>query len=286
MWSSKSLGSRVKYGFFRALIKLRLDCLAWPLLWIIPLYYAINPRTKARSLPWLERRFPGSGSFARFCQTFRLYKNYAFILFDRMRAGAGRGLPVAHDPLGAGLIQEALKKGRGCVVVSAHAGCWQNGLIALADLGAPVGVVFWQEEKTEHAFFAYERDVEMINACGGLEAAMRMRALLKRNGILCFMGDRLTPGDKAWAEARFAGGSIRVPLFPYQLAERSGCPVFHAAAVRRAGAIAGLCVAPAGESGKEAEAFAAWLEDFAVRHPYEFFNFYDMWAFDDEDGDN
>lgn len=282
MWSSKSFGSKFKYGFFQALIRLGLAGFASSIIFPIPLYYALKPESRKRALPYLSRRFPAAGPFRQFLNTFSLYRNFAQILFDRLLAGNGASLPVIHDPSSVRMVKEALKKGRGAVLVSAHFGCWQTGLLALGKTGARVSVVFWQEERLEHDYFHYDRDVEIISANGGLASVFQMRNALRDNRVLCFMGDRITPGDRKCAGASFLGGKIRLPLFPYLLAKSMGAPVIFAASVRRENAVMGLPAFMCKDGAQAPQAFAAFLEKLVQDYPRDFFNFYDMWDADDQ----
>lgn len=276
-WSSKSFGSSFKYGVFRSLIRLDLVPIARRMAFPISLYYALRPSVRKRASWYIERRFPGSSKREMLVHTFRLYRNFANVLFDRLIAGSGLALKIVHDKKAVELFKDVFAQGRGCIMVGAHFGCWQTGLLGLRSLGQPMGVVFWQEEKIEHSYFRYDREVSVINANGGIESVIGMRNILKRNGILCMMGDRMTPGDRNSAIVSFMGGKIEIPTFPYLLSERTGAPVIHAASIRSQGVIQGLpaVLNPGGE--KAPGAFVAFLEELVERYPHEFFNFYDMW---------
>ena len=280
-WSSKSFGSNIKYGFFRLLIKSRLSWLARWLLIPIPLYYSLRPSTAARARPYIARRFPGSAALESRFHTFRLYYKLANVLFDRLVLASGQRIPIVHDQSAYALFKEALNKGKGCIVVGAHFGCWQTGLAGLADLGVPLGVVFWQEEVLDQKFFAYEKDLTVIAADGGLESAIAMRSILRKNGIVCIMGDRVTPADRDTVKVSFLGADIELPLFPYKLAKITGSAVIHAVSVRKKGAICGL-PAVLNAAAKPAAAYAEFLEELVLKYPHEFFNFYDMWLNDND----
>lgn len=284
MWSSKSFGSKLKYGFFICLIKLRLITLARLLIFPISTWYAIRPSVRARCRYYLNRRFPSSTPTRYFMHTLKLYHNFANILFDRILIGHGMKLPVQHDEYTMELLEDALGKGKGCVLVSSHFGSWQNGLMGLERLGKPVAIVLWQEEGVELPYFQYDKAIKVINACGGLKTAVEIRNVLRENGIVCMMGDRMTLADKTSRKVRFLGGSITVPTAPYAIAEMTGAAVVHAASVRSAGGgirgVRGLentC-----EWGEAPQVFADWLSSLVEKYPYDFFNFYDMWINDDK----
>lgn len=282
MWSSKSFGSALKYGFFKTLIRTRLTTLARVLMEPIPLYYALKPESGKRSLCYLKRRFPSASRLKLFWHTYKLYNNFANNILDRMIIGCGGKVKVEHNEDALNIISRALEQGGGCVLVSAHFGSWQNGLMALKSLGVPLSVVFWQEEKVEHPFFQYENDVKIINACGGVESVLRMRNVLKKNQLLCFMGDRMTPRDTKFSREKFMGGAIKLPLYPYLFAKAMGAPVIFTASVRKNGAITGLPAVQAGDYAQMSAKFASFMENLVASHPHDFFNFYDLWEEDEQ----
>ena len=78
-WSSRSLGSRFKHEFFYRLIRHVGPWAAYPLLYVVVFYYSLLPGVRRRSRPYLKRRFPQSGFFASWRQSFRL--NLSFKIY-------------------------------------------------------------------------------------------------------------------------------------------------------------------------------------------------------------
>lgn len=284
MWSSKSLGSRLKYGFFQYLAKLGLGSIARVFIFPISLYYSIKPKSRNLARHYLRRRFPAASSFELFRHTVRLYYNFANGLYDRILLGCGLPVPMAHDRKTLEKLKEILEDGKGCILVGAHIGVWQNGLAGLDELQRPIGVLFWMEETMEHDFFNYAKDINIINANGGVGSAIRMRNILKQNGILCIMGDRMTPGDREYAKVKFLGGEICVPMFPYLLSRRTGAPVVHSTSVRKKGVTTGLPAVVNRDLENAPEIFAEFMENLVEQYPHHFFNFYDIWDIGNEQG--
>lgn len=282
MWSSKSFGSRWKYGFFRLLIRLHLTAVARILVFPIAFYYTFFPSVRKRCSYFLQRRFPDETPLRLFFRTAAIYHNFAQVLFDRLLIASGIDMPITHDAETLKILSEILERGKGCIIVASHFGCWQTALTGLESLGHPISVVFWKEENIDQHYFGYAQKIEMIDACRGLETIMRIRSVLRNNGILCMMGDRMTPTDRKFAEVDFLGGRIQLPAFPYILSELTGAPVIHTASVRQKGRIHGLQAAlnPGGENGPAF--FAAYLGELVATYPHHFYNFYDMWERDDK----
>lgn len=282
MWSSKSLGSKYKYGFFQLLIRLHLIPLARLLLFPISFYYSLRPSLRKRCSYFLQHRFPAETQLWRFLRTSIIYFNFAQVLFDRLLIASGMEVPIKHDLGTLKILSKILKNGKGCIIVAAHFGCWQTALTGLELLGRPISVIFWREENIDQRYFGYARKIEMIDACQGVETVVRIRNSLRNNGILCIMGDRMTHADKKFSEVEFLGGKIQLPVFPYILSELLGAPVVHTASIKKSGRVCGLpaVVSPGGE--KAPAFFAEYLERLVTEHPHHFYNFYDMWERNDK----
>jgi predicted LPLAT superfamily acyltransferase len=156
----------------------------------------------------------------------------------------------------------------------------------------------------------FQRNAERINAFfeslapGGrirvidldpasVRAAFQIRACLERGEFVVILADRAAPGKTArTAEATFLGRTARFPLGPFLLAGTLGCPVLLALCVRVGTARYRTLLRPLGdarrvprrEQEKQARellaAYVAQLEAQCLRHPLQWFNFYEFWERD------
>lgn len=296
MWTSKSLASRFKHEFFRTIVKMRLTAVARLLLYPVSFYYALNPTVRKRYSYYLEHRFGSSGGLSGILRTAKAYKNFADILLDRMILGINGSLPVKQDQTTLDTLRDILAEGKGCMLVSAHFGSWQLGTLGLETLGRPIHLVQWIDEgDVDRHYFQGSRhahEVYVINAKQGFSAVVEIHKALRENGIVCFMGDRLTPNDRDSVAVPFLGGNIRIPSAPYVLASAAGAPVMHTFSVRKDSVITGLPPVVTRLSAsirKDREAlegaarrFASRLEELTLQYPYHFFNFYDLWSEPDD----
>lgn len=297
-WSSRSLGSRCQHEFFRWLARLHLTAPARLLLYPLVFYYTLKPAVRHRSLPYLARRFPNAGPLARFGHAYRLYLNFAGVLLDRMVAGASGRATVIHHPKLDQLLTEAVAEGKGCIVLSAHFGGWQLGLAALEPLGRPLHIVQLRDpDDVDRHYFERRRGgppIDIIDPRDSVIAFARIAAALRRNEIVCIMGDRLTDGDRHGEPVSFLGGTIIVPVSAYALASITGAPLAVNFTVREHGSVRGvwgeiLHVPPGrrhtpGGLRPFAMHFTAALEHMVEKYPYHFFNFYNMWDEHDTSG--
>lgn len=292
MWTSKSLASRFKHDIFQTILRMRLTSIARLLLYPVSFYYALHPAIRKRYSAYLEHRFGASGGLTGLWRTARAYKNFADVLLDRAILRIRGNLPIRQDRNTLDALRSILSRGKGCLLVSAHFGSWQLGILGLESLGSPIHLVQWiDEEDVDRHYFQGSRqahDVHVINARQGLSAVIAIRQALKDNSIVCFMGDRLTPNDRETVRVPFLGGDIALPTAPYVLASTCGAPVMHAFSIRKDGIITGLppvvTHVPAhirrnrAELEKAVRRFAGHLEELVLRYPYHFFNFHDLWS--------
>ncbi|MDO5536604.1 MAG: lysophospholipid acyltransferase family protein, partial [Desulfovibrionaceae bacterium] len=207
----------------------------------VSFYYALRPDIRRRCRPYLERRFGPAGFFTTLARTARLYANFADALFDRLLTGLGGRLTVEQCGVGRERMRALLDEGRGALVVSAHFGSWQSALIGMEEFGRPIAILQWvMEENPDSRYLSSNGSghaFTVINAREGMTSTIRAAAFLRAGGIVCIMGDRMTPNDRHFVTARFLGGSVRLPAAPYLLASLSGAPVVHAFSVREGGRV-------------------------------------------------
>ena len=129
----------------------------------------------------------------------------------------------------------------------------------------------------------------LIDPDGFLGGAVEMSGALNRGEIVSIMGDRTAKDPGGNLAAEFLGARAFFPVAPYRLAASTGAPIvilfsakagLDACAIRVADVI--RVEKPSGRgAGLYAPAlsrYVAALERYAAEHPYQFFNFIDMWS--------
>jgi len=129
----------------------------------------------------------------------------------------------------------------------------------------------------------------LIDPLGYLGGTLEMLQVIKGGEVLCIMGDRVMGGEGSTLAVDFMGGQISVPFSAYKLASATGAPIAiifpHTSggdgyALKVAGVIRvpdNLGRSPAAYR-PYAEQYVRALEAFVQEYPYQFFNFFDMWA--------
>lgn len=267
---------------------------AYLLLVFVVLYYTLaRPSVRARSTHYLKRRFPGRSAFMALWDSYRLNLGIGRVLVDRAVLGILGPKSLKVDLAGKKELADLLAEGRGLVLVTAHVGCWQLAMSSLGALETPVNLLMHREEgDLDRQFFEHREGkspFRIIDPAGYLGGALEMLQVLKHGEVLCIMGDRVMGGEGGTISVDFLGDPVELPFSPYKLASATAAPVAVIFPYRTddgayALQLAGVIRVPEnlGRKGSAyrqyAAQFSAALERFVEKHPYQFFNFFDMWG--------
>lgn len=258
------------------------------------LYYTLfRPSMRAGSLPYLEKRFPGRSPLMRLADSYRLSLAAGKVLVDRAVYGilGPKSVPMGSTGLQklAGLVAE----GRGLVLVTAHVGGWQLAMDRLRGLQTTVNLLMHRAEgDLDRHFFEHRGEsspYRIIDPADYLGGTLQMLQALKQGEVVCIMGDRVMGGESGTVGIDFLGHQVRLPFSPYKLASASGAPVAVILPYRTAEGGYALLIPRVFDVPKElgrassaylpyAREFVSALEEFVEQYPYQFFNFFDMWA--------
>jgi predicted LPLAT superfamily acyltransferase len=222
----------------------------------------------------------------------RCYAAFGDSLLTCLTATATASAPAIVQPK-VPLLEDALAKGNGCILLSAHTGPWQLWLAGQDFRNRSVHVLQHRDPgDIDRNYFAPSASahVHPVDAADAVSALAVLAAALRRGGMACLMGDRAPARDAASRTVRvpFLGEDIAVPILPYALASITGAPIV--VALTASGdegpvlAHAEVMDVPPGLDRKDPAAFRPYalafvrtLSTFVERCPYQFFNFYDMW---------
>ena len=292
-WTSRSLGSSFQHQIFYALIRAGGRRAAYLLLHLVtPWYTLFRPIVRHRCRPYLSRRFPGRGLLMRMADLHRLTLAFGKILVDRAVLGIVGRNAMHNDHKGREVLQGLLAEGRGLIMLTAHVGCWQAGMASLSNLDRNVALLIHREAgDVDRHFFEHEggpTPFSIIDPAGFMGGALEMLQVLKNGDALCIMGDRVMGSQTNTLPVPFLGDPVPVPISPYKLASSWGAPIavifpHKVAADRYALGVTRVIRVPP-HLGRDPEAFRPYaeqfiqaLEGFTREHPYQFFNFFDMW---------
>ena len=260
----------------------------------VVLYYTLfKPMVRARSTHYLKRRFPGRPPLLALWDSYRLNLGIGRVLVDRAVLGILGPKSLKVSLQGGDELAALLAEGRGLVLVTAHVGCWQLAMSTLSVLDTKVNLLMHREEgDIDRQFFEHgegEAPYHIIDPAGYLGGSLEMLQVLKHGELLCIMGDRVMGGEGGTVSIDFLGDPVEFPFSPYKLASATGAPVavifpYRSEEGEYALELATVIRVPE-HLGRKAAAYAPYatefaksLERFVAKHPYQFFNFFDMWG--------
>lgn len=295
-WSSRSLGTKWQHRFFYNMLKLFGIKPARIALLFVVAAYCLRPSIYRRSLFYLEHRFKHASFLARFVQVCRLYWQFGQVLLERAATGILGNVQIDISEKDKKCVQALIAKGKGVIFLNAHVGYWQMALSALS-FDVPVNLVHPRStEDVDRHFFEHSKNknfpkINIINPNifkDSHSVLISMSAALLRGELLCIMGDRITETDRINVSAHFLGGEILLPGSVYLLAAKTGAPIVITFSYRT-----GVCKAHnyifrilelPQKLPKQAESIAPYaqelangMEDFCQKHPFQFFNFHNIW---------
>lgn len=293
-WSSRSVGTPLGHRAFHLLLRAGGLRAAYALLRPVCAWYALfRPDVRRRGSFYLSRRFPGRSAPGRIADCYRHTLALGMALVDSAAVGLlGAGAITAINR-GRGRLRELLREGKGLILLTSHVGSWQATMPALNALGAPVNLLMQREQgDVDPRWFELRGErspFRVIDPQGYLGGAIEMTGALRRGEALSMMGDRVFGDPRGVVSVDFLGAPAPFPTGPCKIAAATGAPLAVLFSVKTGRTtyemlLADVLRVPAG-AGREAGGFRPYveryvrlLEAYTGEHPYQFFNFYDLWS--------
>jgi predicted LPLAT superfamily acyltransferase len=289
-------GNWLGFWFFRTAVRIFGLRGTYGLLYFVSLYYlAFDRAAVAASMAYVRRRFPDHGTLRQLFDVYLLFVNQGKSLLDRYYVTAG-GADVELELVGYEKIRDFLAEKRtGMIFLTAHVGNWQAAMTALRNLKRTVHIMMRPEDnisvKEALGIDSDQESIRIIYTDGAMGGVIEALKAISGGGVVSIMGDR-TYGY-ASVEVSLLGGNVRFPYGGFSLAAAAQCPVVvllsaKVGATKHITDVSHVINPPSGRRGnKDAEIhacvqeFARILEEYAVRYPYQWFVFRDMWQGND-----
>lgn len=261
-------------------------------------FVATAPDARRASRQYLERlhRVTGAGpEHVGLSTIFRHILTFAEMTLDRLCFWAGRYDGFQIRLHGVEQMRTYLREGNGLVILGAHLGSFDVLRVLARDEKVVVNaVMFTSNAQQINATFKQldpNSDVRVIEIDpSSVRSAFEIRQCLKRGELVAFLADRIDPAERGRSHrARFLGADVPFPVSPFLLPMVSGSPVALGLALRTGTARYEVIFEVIGKPGglpraqreekvrEQIEAYAARLEHYCERAPYQWFNFYDYW---------
>lgn len=291
-WTSRSLGSSWQHQSFYLLIRCGGQQAAYLLLYCVVFYYTLLPSIRRKCSYYLSRRFPHAGWWQRFWNSYQMNLALGKVLVDRALVGILGAERIEVKLHGKQKLMDLIDEGNGVILVNAHIGCWQVAAAVLDFVETPINLLIQREEgDIDRLHFEHsgsECPYRIIDPRGHLGGVLEMLEVLKRGEVLSVMGDRMLGNDKNGVDVNFMGGMVTFPFSAYKLASATGAPIVallsHKVGRNSYAIKISRTIKVPGDLGRGKENFVPYvqeyatiLENFCDEHPFQFFNFFDMW---------
>lgn len=286
--SGQGLGIAIIEGVARLLGRRAVHAFLVP---VTAYFLLARPVERRASREFLSRVL---GRPARLRDCFRHFHTFARVAVDRVFLLAPRDHRIPMRITGQEGIEETLRQGRGCILLSAHFGNFAAARQAgLANPALRLRVLLDREvnrqlieqlERTSPQFAA-----DIIDASGEpLAMTLRIGECLRAGEWVGWLADRPRGGERTVA-VDFLGSPARLPASPFVIAQLFRVPVYLVLAAsdgRGYDVFVEQLVDDAALDARHRETFvrervtffAARLAHHVRRSPYNWFNFYDFWS--------
>ena len=256
------------------------------LLYPIALYFVVTDGIARRA----SREFLGAalGRRARWVDVLAHFHWFGATLLDRVYMARGEFDRFDVTVEGDALVRDALKAGKGCVLLGSHLGSFDLMMLANQALSdQPISVLMHLDPRSRLRRIAGIDDSKLqIIPLGRPDSFLRAYDILERGGIVAALADRVD--GAAHLESGFFGRPASFPIGPHVLAARAGASVLMCFGLYEGGANYRIefvefgPAAPRDSRGAAlqpvADHYASLLEQYARRYPKNWFNFYPYWA--------
>ncbi|MDD6153363.1 MAG: lysophospholipid acyltransferase family protein [Elusimicrobia bacterium] len=289
--TGRSIGSKLKHRFMYALICIGGRHLAYAFLYIVVFFYSVSPAVSQKSRAYIMHRFKPRSKREFFKHTYLLNLNFGRTLVDRAALGILGRVSVRSTEEERRLCRDLCAPGKGLILLTAHCGAWHMAVNLIDFIPVKINVLYYKNpqdnDKTVAEHSGHNANFSFINPAGPLGGIMEMMAALQKGEAVCAMADRVFGDPKNCVEAAFLGGKIRVPYSFYRLSAATGAPVAAVFFPRigpgefstwTAAHFSVPDLGPAKDAyARFAQQFVDALNEFCIKYPYQFFNYFDLW---------
>jgi len=276
--------------------------LCLPLVYVVVSYFFVtDARGRRASLAYLRRIHAdplGRESLRRppgLRECFRHYRSFALSIVDRLAIWFGRGDDFEFVTHGLDFVDRLAEQGRGALILGSHLGSFDALRLLAKRAGSTVNVLMFtaNAQRINRVFreVAPEAEALVIHVDpSSVQSVFTIRERLRRGEHVAILADRIEVLDRDRAvRVPLLGGQVLLPQAPILLAGLLGCPLVTVVALRDGPGRYQVIVDVLAERVKlpregrdEAAAallaaYARCLEHHCLRHPYQWFNFFDYW---------
>lgn len=123
-------------------------------------------------------------------------------------------------------LDNALKLGKGVLLVSAHLGNWELGAIVLSMLGYPLNIIVWKHKnRLINDFFVQQRQSKGLKVIPLGITIRKAFSALRHNEMVALLGDIDYLQPEAGISVKFFGRNTIMPKGPALFSLKTGAPI-------------------------------------------------------------
>lgn len=192
-------------------------------------FAALLPEQRRAIRRNLRRVLGERNAVAENMDVLRTFASYASCLAEALAAGRPEAENARRRVVGAIHLEQALARGRGLVIVTAHVGAWDAASRLLAsDKDVGVMVAMRREAQADaraiHDHVRQRAGVLVAHVGHSPTDGLRLLSHVRGGGIVAVQLDRAPPGQRV-LEVDLFGTRANVPEGPFRLAALAGAPV-------------------------------------------------------------
>jgi predicted LPLAT superfamily acyltransferase len=289
---AKKRGNSLGVWFFSVLLRFFGLRGAYSLLNLVCIHYVLFDKDAvSAAMKYIKRRFPGCSYFEGRRHVYRLFISQGKQLVDRHAAVSGN-IKFDVNPDVYDLIGQAVGAHRkGAILLTGHVGNWQTSMTLLEKLDKQLFIVMRPEDNPALVeslkVSNIDGKVNIISPEQELGGAVDIVNALSQGGIVFMMGDRKY--DFNATETVFLRDKARFPHGAFRIAAAAGCPVVVWFSDKITDNLYNVEVKgvlkPHYDKDKSkneqikgwVQEFAALLEAYTEKHPYQCYLFHDVW---------
>ena len=260
------------------------------LLYPICLYFvAFSSKARKASRLYLSRVL---GHPAGWGDIFRHYFHFASTILDRVFLLSGRNELFDIRMHGVEVFRRVTEAQQGFFLISAHMGSFEVMHVVGRDLGKIKATMVMYEENAQKLSSVLKSINPESNPAviplGRIDSMLKIQEVLDHGGCIGMLADRAISGEKM-ITCDFLGGKMAFPLGPFRLAATLRRPIILMLGLYQGGNRYDVYAEYLGDlsqverAGRDAaiaelvQRYATQLEHYCRSHPYNWFNFYDVW---------
>jgi predicted LPLAT superfamily acyltransferase len=302
-WTGKTRGGLAGYSTFVLIIKYFGLGSAYFVLGFVVIYFVITaPQARKSSYRFFRKRLnypPGKSvlyvlkNFYRFGQT----------LIDKVAFLAGFHENFTFDFVGDDYLKQ-MAAGKGGVLIGIHAGNWEIAGFMLKGITDKIRIVIFDDEHPEirkllrELYEGKELDKFIFISRESYSHLHAIAEAIHNHSMIVLHGDRFLPGTKTF-KIPFFNEEALFPAGPFLLSLKYDVPYSFVYSFKTSGKHYKFYATPPKKYKnpttleerdlilkKILREYTSNLEQFLIKYPDQWFNFYDFWAMDDTDTEN